>query len=311
MTASGIARGGGEGRLQRRRLVANHAHVDQVDTEPLQHAPERVAVAVVDAARLERFADRAQLVAGREKRDAEPSTHRHLGVPERRQQAEIGRAQASARGERCRAAPDVFAGATAVVARLHDARRNADAIAFDGHELLRHDGVQAVRHDGAGHDADALALADGALEATTREAGASHLQDRVGIGSEGGSAQGIAVHGRVVLRRHVDAGDHVAGQDAAEARSQGEHLGRQHPRHELVDEGLCLGDRQGLRVVAGNAGRDLLQRARRRPQASRCSCWSSAVVLALAKACTSSNGTVAMRSVAVHASILRRPLVVK
>jgi len=50
---------------------------------------ERIAIAVVHATFRQRFAERAQFVAGREKRDPQATPDRHLTHPQRRQQPDV------------------------------------------------------------------------------------------------------------------------------------------------------------------------------------------------------------------------------
>jgi hypothetical protein len=100
----GVLAGLAQRRFQRLRVVAHHAHVDDVAAQALQHAVDGVAVAVVDAALIQRLADRAQFVAGREEGHAQAPLHRHLGHAERGQQAQVGRADdlPGLAGRRCR-----------------------------------------------------------------------------------------------------------------------------------------------------------------------------------------------------------------
>ena len=64
----------------------------ELDAEAREHAVQRVAVGVVDLAFLERRADRGELVAGGEERDAQPALHLDFADAERGDQAELGRA---------------------------------------------------------------------------------------------------------------------------------------------------------------------------------------------------------------------------
>jgi hypothetical protein len=70
---------------------------------------QRVAVRVVDLAGPERRADRLELVAGREEGDAQPPVHRDLADAERRDEAELGRAQDAAAPQRHGARLEVLA----------------------------------------------------------------------------------------------------------------------------------------------------------------------------------------------------------
>ena len=127
----------------------------------VEHAVERVAVAVVDLAGGERRADRLQLVAGREERDAQLAVDRDLADAERRQHAELRRAHGLARrgtrparasGPRRRSGGSGPALPTAPAAMRTPRRILART-------LLHHDRVGARGHDAAGEDAHALARA--------------------------------------------------------------------------------------------------------------------------------------------------------
>ena len=169
MTASALAGGLAERGLQQRRIVAHHAHVDDLDAEALQHAVQRVAVGVVDLAFLERRADRGQLVAGGEEGDAQPAPDLHLADAERGDQAELGGAQQLPRLQHRHARLEVLARGAHVLARLLPGR-DRDAVAVGAAHLLHDDGVRALRHHRAGHHAHAFAGPDFAVKRLFRQA---------------------------------------------------------------------------------------------------------------------------------------------
>ena len=118
MTTSAVAAALANARSSASGSSRHDAHVDDVAAEARQHAVQRVAVAVVDLARAERRADRAQLVAGREERDAQLAVDRALRRcrATRACRARPG-APAARRGTR-RAALQVLAREAPVLARL-------------------------------------------------------------------------------------------------------------------------------------------------------------------------------------------------
>ncbi len=93
MIASAFSQGGAKGRFQCGRIVLDHAHVDHVAAEPGQHAMQRIAVAVIDAACIQRFADRAQFITGGKECYAQTTLHWDFGDAQRCQQADVGGAQ--------------------------------------------------------------------------------------------------------------------------------------------------------------------------------------------------------------------------
>ena len=136
---------------------------------------------------VERLADRAQFVAGGEEGHAQPAQHRHLGLAERGQQAQIGRPDDAAGAQRGTAARQVFARQAPVVTAAHRAGGDAHGSAFDPRELLRHDGVEAGRHHGASHDAQAVARRHRSIEGLASEAGAGDREHGVAVCDEGGA----------------------------------------------------------------------------------------------------------------------------
>ena len=115
MTTSALAAAARERALERVRRVGHDAHVDRVAIEARQHPVERVAVAVVDLARGERRADRLQLVAGREERDAQLPVDGDLADAERGHHPELRGAHELPRLEHDLPALQVLAGEAAVL----------------------------------------------------------------------------------------------------------------------------------------------------------------------------------------------------
>ena len=245
-----------DGLVQRGRqgfgVVAHQPEVDHLDVQALERAHQAVAVAVVDAAGVQRLAERAQLVAGGEQRHPQPAHHRDLGDAQRGDQAQVGRAQAPP-GRYCRAAAaQVLAAQAAVVAGAQRAGRDADAAAFQPAQLLRHHGVEARRHHRAGHDAHAVAGRGRHRRHIAGMHGGGHPQHRLGAVGQRAAGEGIAVHRRVVMGWHVDRRDHVLGQHAAERLAQRQRLAAVDRADRRGDGGTGSGDVE--RVAAGHQG---------------------------------------------------------
>jgi len=98
---------------------------------------------------------------------------------------------------------------------------DAYLVAFDLDDFLDHNGVGPVRHHRAGHDAHAFALAQLAGELPSGESAAGDAQLGVSSGFQIGMAQGVAVHGGVVVRGHVERGNDVLAEHASEGRPYG------------------------------------------------------------------------------------------
>ena len=117
-----------------------------------------IAVGVVDLAVLERRADRRQLVAGGEQRDAQLALHLHLADAQRRNQAKLRRSQRLSGPQYRFAFLQIFARVADVLRSLL-AGRHDDAVALLLDDLLDDDGVGTRGHHRAGHDAYAFAVA--------------------------------------------------------------------------------------------------------------------------------------------------------
>ncbi len=289
-------------RFQRLRVVAHDSHIDHVAAKAREHAEQGVAVAVVDAALAERLADRAQLVASREEGHAQAPPHRHRGDAKRCDQAQVGRADDLAFSERGAAGHQVFAGKAAVVPGLDGARCDGDAGGADrGHLLMRDHAVASGRHHAARHDAHALAWRGNGVRWSACEGGADHGQRERRVRQQVGAAQGVAIHGRVVMRGHADRRDDVGRQHPAERREQRHLFGRFQRGDTVRDDALRIGDRQGVRVVAREALDGVVQ-------GHACSSYfcRSAAVLILRKALASSKRT-RTTLISLYQPSMRRP----
>src|SRR5260221_9867511 len=303
----------GGGRLaergfQLRGVVAHHAQVGDFDAETLQHAVQRVAVGIVDLALLERRADRGELIAGGEERDAQLALHAHLAHAERCDQPHFCRPQPLPRLEHWHADLQVLARIAHVLRALLP-RRHDDAVAFALHHFLDHHGVAARRHHGTSHDAHALARIHLSCKWSAGQRRAN-LGERL---VEVRATQRIAVHRRVVVRRHVDARHDVLGQHPAQRFPYWYFFMIADRRDARAHRLARLVDVQRVRGVAVEAAHRLKNRDR--PHFSHLrkigsvpispSSWS---VLMLRKAsASSSKATSITLSDAYQASILRPP----
>ncbi|MBL0354079.1 MAG: hypothetical protein IPP03_16025 [Dechloromonas sp.] len=174
---------------------------------------QRVAVAVVELAWRQWLADRGQFVAGREEGDAQAPLDLDFGHAEPSDQPEFGRANAFAGRQADGAARQILTGAADVLT-LALAGGNAYGIRFDPRDLLHDDAIDASRQYGAGHDAHRLPLADQTRESSADESRADHAQPGLTFGGKAVEGDRVAVHRRVVMRRHIVRCDDVDGEDA-------------------------------------------------------------------------------------------------
>ena len=203
----------------------------------------------------------------------------------------------------------VFALQTPVVACCNGARREGNAVPLQRmHQLLRHHGVAACRHYGTGHDAQALAIAHCRASGIAREGRADHGEHGVGFCCYVAAAQGIAVHGGVVVGGHVDGGDDVLRQYAAQGGSERNLLNLSNGLHARFNDLLCNNDGQCFWVVAFNALCAFGQGVGLSHVAAGAQELSSASVLILRNALSSSNVTSVTKRVLYHSSTLRPPL---
>ncbi len=99
----------------------------------------------------------------------------------------------------------VFALEAAVVAAAYDAGSDGDGdVAAACHQFLRDDGVATDRHDATGHDASALARVQTYFGRMPRRHGGDNVEYGRRVGIEVFAAQGIAIHGRVVVAGDID-----------------------------------------------------------------------------------------------------------
>ena len=113
-----VGRGGrvAEGALEELRVVAHHAHVEHFAIQARQHAVDRVAVAVEDLACRGLAADRDELVARGEERDAQLAIDGDLADAQRRDEPDVGRAQREAALQRDLPDGEILAGLAQVLA---------------------------------------------------------------------------------------------------------------------------------------------------------------------------------------------------
>ena len=120
--------------------------------------------------------------------------------------------------------------------------------------FLHHHGIGASGHGRAGHDAPGLSGRQGGWGITGQRA-AAHGQRGVTLGVQVGMTQGVAVHGRVVAGRQVQAGNDVTGQHPADGFRLSRHRTRLDTRCHPVRQQLAgLGHRDGVRVEVRLAG---------------------------------------------------------
>ena len=199
----------------------------------------------MDLAAPQRLAGLAHLVAGRQQRDGELAPHRHLDEAQRRQQAQLGRAEAPARRQRDGAPRHILAGAAGVGAALDagpDDHRLAVALAIFLHD---HD-VGAVGQDRAGEDACRKARRQRCRWIVAGCDAVNTAQRRGSRWIEIIEAHRIAVDRRIVVTRHGDRRGDVFRQDAAE------RLPQLHP-FEAGDRGHALHDHGAGRIDAEQA----------------------------------------------------------
>ena len=112
----------------------------------------------------------------------------------------------------------------ASVCSLLDPRFEPHPAVFDDAVLLHHDRVGALRHRGAGEDPDCRAAFDGAAERVTRCGSAQNRKHSFPSRHETGVGESIAVDGAVGVRRQVERGNDVAGENAPAGASQWHRL---------------------------------------------------------------------------------------
>ena len=188
------------------RVVFDHAHVNHLAAQAREQTKGGVAVAVIHRAFARRLAQREDFVAGRKVSHAQWPKAGQGGQTQRRGQAQAGRRDPLAPAQSRVAQGHVFAAQAAVVAWLERTGRyrNQTGLAVNqADHFLRHHGVHACRHDGAGHDLHALTGTRLAGPGLPGQRGAHDLQLQGCIRAQLPAVKGIAVHGRVVMRRHV------------------------------------------------------------------------------------------------------------
>jgi hypothetical protein len=104
-----VCRGGAQAGTRRVARVGHDAKVVDHAAESFEQAAQRVAVGVVDAARLERLARHRQFVAGGEQRHAQAAEHRELRQPTEAATPTWACGEARAGGQHFGAGGDVLA----------------------------------------------------------------------------------------------------------------------------------------------------------------------------------------------------------
>src|SRR5262249_11653045 len=148
--------------LEKLRIVAYHAHVQHLAVKARQHAVDRVAIAVEDLPGRRLAPDGHELVARGEKRHPQPAVDGDLAYAERRDEADVGRAQRQTTLQRDLADGEILAGLAQVLALLV-AFADRDPATRRRGLLLHHDRVRAFRDHAPRHDAHGLARAHRAL----------------------------------------------------------------------------------------------------------------------------------------------------
>jgi hypothetical protein len=175
-------------------LVARDREHERLAARIGHRGREAVRVRVHDRARQRRLPELAQLVAGRQDRHPRPAVHAHCRAVERREQAELTRADQGAACERERACGEIRARTSHVGARcreLADLNRVADSLAV----LLDHHGVRAFWQPAAGEDAQRA----GRLEPQRL----ARLRARLAANREHDAARELGVPDRVAVHRAV------------------------------------------------------------------------------------------------------------
>ena len=131
-------------------------------------------------------------------------------------------------------------------------------ILLDGEFLWDH-GIAVSRHGRAGHDAHAFARLDLAAMTLTGMHTGNDAQAQGKTLCQVVAAQGIAIHGRIVVGWHIDGRDDVFGQHSIKRTADGDLLDGGQRGDEIMDDLLCLRHRHGVRVVAGDATDDVRQ----------------------------------------------------
>ena len=140
----------------------------------------------------------------------------------------------------------------AAVGALLDAGLDPHLAAVDDAILLHHHGVGALGHRRAGEDADRLAARDRPPERMPGGGPPADRQHGVAVRQQVGMRQREAVDGAVGMRRHVDAGDQVARQDAAGRGGERHRLGVDDGGDALLDQRQCRVDAE-QRAAKGKA----------------------------------------------------------
>ena len=156
-------------------------------------------------------------------------------MSERRGKAEIGRPEPPPGGQGDAALRDILAG-VAAVGTLLDAGFQPHLAVGEDAILLHHHRVGAVRHRRAGEDADRLAPRHRPAERVTGGDPAGHRQHGVPVREQIGMGDRETVDGAVGVRRHIDTGDQIVGENAAGSNGKRQRLRLDDRHHPLVDQ---------------------------------------------------------------------------
>ncbi len=156
-------------------------------------------------------------------------------MSERRGEAEIGWPEPPPGGQGDAALRDILAGMASVGAFLDAGFEPHPPVGEDA-ILLHHHRVGAVRHRSAGEDADRFAALYRSPERVSGGGAAGHRQHRVPVREQVGVGDREAIDGAVGVRRHVDAGDQVARQNAPASSGKRHGLGLDDRRDPLLDQ---------------------------------------------------------------------------
>ena len=205
------------GTLQRlpqlHRIVAQDAEIG----DPPAHLPDQrrqdEPVGVVDGAGGQGRSRLHQLIAGGDDGDPQRGANIQPGRSDRRSQADILRTQPASGGQDHGIGADILPSLPKIGAAL-DARPDQHASQHARPRLLaaillHHDGVETGRNRRSGEDADGRSLRVGQPRPVTRRDPGDDGQDRIAVAGQILEPDGIAVHRRVVVRRHADRRHHI------------------------------------------------------------------------------------------------------
>ena len=246
--------------------------------------------------------------------------HADLGLSERSQQADFGRTQQRSSRQGHLPCPQILACATQILSPAL-AGRYRHALTLALHHFLHDDAIGTRGYHGAGHDAHGLPGCQAALKGVPCQGLADHLQRRRAVRQQIGMPQGIAIHGRIVVRWHIQTGQHRLIEHPTQSLTRKQAFMTRNRRQQREDQRARLINRQSLRVMTIDTGKLFKQRSHRgfrHPEiepafdtpgatARALAAASSARVLMLSKAAASAKSTGKARTSASQVSNLRPP----